>query len=313
MSSVHFDLRHLRTIAALAEQGSLAAAARRLHLTQSALSHQLKALEAQVGAPLFVRKTRPLRLTRQGERLRRLAEEVLPRVEAARRDLERMGLAHEGRLHIAIECHSCFAWLMPAMDRFRDLWPEVEMDLTTAFTFDPLPALERGEVDLVVTSDPRPLPGIRYQPLFRYQALLAMHPRHPLAEKAFVEPEDLAGETLITYPVARERLDLFTRFLDPAGVTPARVRHTELTVMMAQLVASRRGVAALPDWALAEYLANGTLAARPLGAEGLHGTLQAAIREEDSARAWMRDFLETARTVSTGGKRRQSGGGVTTS
>ncbi len=295
---MHIELKHLRTLSALAETGSLTAAAERLHLTQSALSHQLKALEAQLGAPLYVRKSRPLRLTRQGERLLELAREVLPKVEAARRDLQRMASGGAGRLFIAIECHSCFAWLMPTLERYRHLWPEVELDLAARLAFDPLPALAEGELDLVVTSDPRPIEGLHYEPLFRYQALLAMHAGHPLAEKDWVEPEDLAGETLITYPVARERLDIFTRFLDPAGVEPATVRHTELTVMMVQLVASGRGVAALPDWALAEYLESGSVTARPLGKAGLHGTLFAAVREDEREQPWMAEFLETARQVS---------------
>jgi len=297
-TTMHIDLKHLRTLSALAETGSLTAAAERLHLTQSALSHQLKALEAQLDAPLFVRKSRPLRLTRQGERLLQLAREVLPKVEAARRDLQRMASGEAGRLFIAIECHSCFAWLMPTLDRYRHLWPEVEVDLAASLAFDPLPALAAGELDLVVTSDPRSIDGIHYEPLFRYQALLAMSPGHPLAEKAHVDPDDLATETLVTYPVERQRLDIFTRFLDPAGVEPGAVRHTELTVMMIQLVASSRGVAALPDWALAEYLESGSVIARPLGEEGLHGTLFAAVRENERNLAWMEEFLDTARQVS---------------
>jgi len=169
--------------------------------------------------------------------------------------------------------------------------------LTIVFAV-PLPALAAGELDLVVTSDPRPIDGIHYEPLFRYQALLAMSPGHPLAEKVYVEPEDLVTETLVTYPVERQRLDLFSRFLDPAGVEPAAVRHTELTVMMVQLVASGQGVAALPDWALAEYLESGSVIARPLGKEGLHGTLFAAVRENERSLAWMEEFLDTARQVS---------------
>ncbi|HIE56557.1 MAG TPA: LysR family transcriptional regulator [Chromatiaceae bacterium] len=294
---MHIELKHLRTLSVLSEAGSLTAAAARLHLTQSALSHQIKALEAQLDAPLFLRKTRPLRLTRQGERLLRLAHRVLPEVEAARRDLQRMASDETGRLFIAIECHSCFTWLMPTLDRYRRLWPEVELDLAARLAFEPLPALADGELDLVITSDPVSTRGIHYEPLFRYQALLAMSPGHPLSEKAWVEPKDLATEILITYPVARQRLDVFTRFLEPAGVEPRGVRHTELTMMMVQLVASGRGVSALPDWALSEYLENDSVIARPLGREGLHGTLFAAVRENERRLAWMESFLDTTRQV----------------
>lgn len=293
---MYLELKHLRTLEALSEYGSLAGAAERLHLTQSALSHQLKALEDYLGSPLFLRKSRPLRLTPAGEALLSLAAKVLPEVEAAEHALKRIARGEAGRLHIALECHSCFEWLIPTLDAYRPHWPQVELDLSLGFSFEPLPALARAEIDLVITSDPRPLPGLVYEPLFDYEALLAMASTHPLAVKARIRPEDLAGETLITYPVERRRLDIFTRFLDPAGIAPARVRSAELTVMMIQLIASGRGLCALPDWALAEYLTREDLTARPLGA-GMHATLYAALREREHAQPYMQAFLETARDI----------------
>jgi LysR family transcriptional regulator for metE and metH len=138
---VFIELRHLRTLAVLRDTGSLAQAAERLHLTQSALSHQSKSIEDHFGMPLFLRKSRPLRFTPAGQRLLALADTVLPAALAAERDLARLAVGRAGRLHIAIECHSCFEWLMPTMDAFRENWPEVELDIVTGFSFDPLPAL----------------------------------------------------------------------------------------------------------------------------------------------------------------------------
>jgi len=295
---MNIEIRHLRTLKYLQTSNSMVTAAERLHLTQSALSHQIKALEDQIGGALFIRKTRPLRFTRIGERLLQLADAVMPQIEAAGRDIARLSSGQTGRLNIAIECHSCFAWLMPSMDRYRDLWPEIEMDLSVGFNFEPIPALQRGDIDLVITSDSCELPGIHFQPLFRYQALLAMSRDHKLAQKSAITPQDLTDQTLVTYPVAHERLDIFTHFLAPAGIQPARIRSTELTVMMMQLVASHRGVAALPNWALAEYLERDYVRARPLGAEGMHATLYAAIREEERDLPYMKDFLATAIEVS---------------
>jgi LysR family transcriptional regulator, regulator for metE and metH len=289
------ELRHLRTLAMLRDCGNLARAAERLHLTQSALSHQIKAIEDYYGLPLFMRKTRPLRFTPAGQRLLELADQLLPEVAATERDLTRLAGGRAGRLHIAIECHSCFDWLMPTMDAFRDNWPEVELDILTSISFAPLPALTRGEADLVVTSDPIDDPAISYEPLFGYQGMLALANSHPLAAKGWIAPRDLAGETLISYPVERERLDVFKHFLDPAGVEPAAIRTTELTVMIMQLVASRRGVAALPSWVLTEYLARDYIAARPLGREPFWCTLYAALRTTDRKLAYMRDFIDTAR------------------
>jgi LysR family transcriptional regulator for metE and metH len=295
---MNIEIRHLRTLKHLQASNSLVTAAERLHLTQSALSHQIKSLEDQMGGALFIRKTRPLRFTRIGERLLQLADEVLPQIESAGRDIARLSSGQIGRLNIAIECHSCFAWLMPSMDCYRERWPEIEMDLSVGFNFEPIPALQRGDVDLVITSDPCEIPGILFQPLFRYQALLAMSRDHKLARKSTIHPEDLADQTLITYPIARERLDIFTQFLDPAGIRPAQVRSTELTVMMMQLVASHRGVAALPNWALAEYLERNYVSARPFAPGGMHATLYAAIREAERDLHYMKDFLATAIEVS---------------
>lgn len=289
------ELRHLKTLKALRETGSLVEAAGRVHLTQSALSHQIKDLEHRLGGELFVRKSRPVRFTPAGRRLLALAEELLPRAEAAERDLHRLLHGEAGRLYMAIECHSCFNWLMPTVERYRDQWPAVELDFSGGFTFEPLPALAQGEIDLVVTADPRPLKGIDYVPLFAYEMQFALGRDHPLAEKRWLEPADLAGQTLITYPVERARLDVFTQFLDPAGVEPAAVRTAELTLMMVQLVASGRGVTALPNWVLAEYADQALVQVRPAGARGVWPTLYAAVRESQREEPFMRDFLGLAR------------------
>jgi LysR family transcriptional regulator for metE and metH len=288
------ELRHLKTLVALRDTGSLVEAAERLYLTQSALSHQLKDLEERLQCSLFVRKTKPPQFTSAGRRLLSLADEAIPMFRAAERDIARLAGGEAGRLHICIECHSCFQWLIPCIDRYRGNWPEVELDLTGGFNFAPQPALVRGNLDLVITSDPVDLPGIEYVPLFRYEALLAIDKQHSLANKAFVEPIDLQDQVLITYPVERDRLDVFTAFLDPADIEPMDIRTAELTPMMVQLVASGRGVASLPNWALTEYTENQTILAKKMGKTGVWSTLYAAIREDQKETPFMRDFLVTA-------------------
>jgi LysR family transcriptional regulator for metE and metH len=292
---VFLELRHLRTLTALRDSGSLALAAQQLHQTQSALSHQIKTIENYYSAPLFIRKSRPMRFTPLGERLLQLADEILPAVQNAEQTLQQISGASRGRLHIAIECHACFDWLIPIMDHYRQQWPDVELDLSTGFAFEPIPALARGRVDLVITSDPQDLPDLVYEPLFRYQALLVLDNNHPLNAKKYIEPDDLRDLTLISYPVERSRLDIFNYFLEPAGIEPAMQRTAELTVMILQLVASGRGVAALPNWVLTEYLDNDYVSARPLGKTGIWSTLYAAVRRNDRELAFVDAFLRQAR------------------
>lgn len=292
------EVRHLKSLYALRETDSLVEAAERLHLTQSALSHQFKELEDRLGLQLFVRKSKPVRFSSAGLRLLSLADEVLPQLRSAERDIARLSGGTAGRLHMAIECHSCFQWLMPTIDQFRDAWPEVELDLASGFAFAPLPALARGDLDLVITANPMQLSGIMYVPLFTYEAMLAVANQHPLANKTFIEPVDLKSEVLITYPVEHDKLDIFTQFLDPADIEPLSVRVTEMTVMMVQLVASNRGVCCLPNWALHEYSSRGYVKAKRLGEKGLQATLYAGIREDMFDAPFMQDFLLTAKDTS---------------
>ncbi|GIR63494.1 MAG: hypothetical protein CM15mP68_1600 [Pseudomonadota bacterium] len=191
---------------ALRDSGSLVEAAERVHLTQSALSHQMKELETRVGCALFSRKTRPVRFTSAGNRLLTLADQTLPLVHSAELDLQRLAGGESGRIYMAIECHSCFEWLLPAIDAYRDQWADVELDIASGFHLRRCSALARGDLDLVITADPVDEPGIHYFPLFSYEAKLAIAKDHELVTKEWLEPKHLADETIISYPVDRSRL-----------------------------------------------------------------------------------------------------------
>ncbi len=297
MSQSQLELRHLKTLLALAECGSVSQAAKRVFLTQSALSHQLKALEDHYGLALFERKTQPLRFTPAGERLLALAREVSGLVAGAERDMARLREGEAGELRIAVECHTCFDWLMPAMDAFRQHWPAVELDIVSGFHADPVGLLLTRRADLAICSEAEPQDGVVYQPLFAYEMVLIMAKDHPLAAKPVWQADDLASETLIHYPVPDVMLDLVRKVLKPAGVNPSR-RTSELTVAIIQLVASRRGVAAMPFWAVKPYLDRGYIASARIGESGLQSELYAALRQDDVLLAYMRDFLHTVREQS---------------
>jgi len=288
----------METLLALAECGSLSKAAERLCLTQSALSHQLKALESHYGAALVEKNIRPLRFTAIGQRLLTLARQVLPLVAEAGRDVARLAQGHAGPLRVTVQCHNCFDWLMPAMDSYRSLWPEVELDIISGFVIDPLPLLERGEAELAVVHDrPPPHPHVTFSPLFRYQSVALMSPKHPLAAKSWLEARDFADQTLITYPVPDEMLDVMKHCLTPAGVNPRR-RTAELTVAILQLVASGRGIAALPSWTVGNYIDRGYVVSRPIGPSGLSCELYAATTHAGAEAAYIREFISLTREQS---------------
>lgn len=284
------ELKHLRTLQALRNTGSLAAAAAQLHQTQSALSHQFSDLEQRLGFKLFVRKSQPLRFTAQGEILLQLAEQVLPQIQQA---LQSCHEPHQTTLRIAIECHSCIQWLTPALDNFRLRYPQVAMDFKSGVTFDPQPALQQGELDLVMTSDILPRSGLHYSPMFDFEVRLVLAPDHPLADKPQITPEDLRDETLMIYPVQRQRLDIWRHFLQPAGISPA-LKSVDNTLLLIQMVAARMGLAALPHWVVESFERQGLVITKTLG-DGLWSRLYAAVRDGEQRQAITEAFIRSAR------------------
>ncbi|RTF15826.1 HTH-type transcriptional regulator MetR [Serratia marcescens] len=284
------ELKHLRTLQALRSSGSLAGAAAQLHQTQSALSHQFSDLEQRLGFKLFVRKSQPLRFTAQGEILLQLAEQVLPQISQA---LQACHEPHQTTLRIAIECHSCIQWLTPALDNFRQRFPQVVMDFPSGVTFDPQPALQQGELDLVMTSDILPRSGLHYSPMFDFEVRLVLAPDHPLAGKPHIEPADLSDETLLIYPVQRQRLDIWRHFLQPAGVNPA-LKNVDNTLLLIQMVSARMGIAALPHWVVESFERQGLVVTKTLG-DGLWSRLYAAVRDGEQRQAVTEAFIRSAR------------------
>ena len=293
---MHIEFRHLRTIKAIHEFGGLARAAEQLNITQSALSHQIKGIEDQAGIELFVRCSKPLKLSAAGLRLLRAAERILPEIDALQAEFGGLRAGHSGRMHIAIECHACFEWLFPVLENFRKTWGDVDVDIRPGLAFDALPALMKEEVDLVVSSDPEDLPGVTFTPLFDYSPVFVASSQHPLAQKPYIQAEDFRGETLITYPVERARLDIFSQLLTPAKVEPAAIRQAELTAVILLLVASNRGITVLPDWVVREVKYSSDYITRTLTKAGITRRLYAATRSDDLQKPFVRDLIGLAGT-----------------
>lgn len=288
------EIRHLRTLTALRNTGSLVRAAQLLNLTQSALSHQVKLLEERYGVALFERKSVPPQFSATGLRLLALADAVLPQLEDAERDLARLASGRSGQLRIAVECHTCFDWLMPAMDAFRAHWPEVELDIVSGFHPDPIALVLQDRADIAIVAEADADETVDFHPLFRFEIMALLANQHALTARPFLVAEDFAAETLITYPVPDEMLDVVRQLLEPAGIKPAR-RTTELTVAMLQLVASGRGIATLPLWAVQSYLDRAYVTARRVGPNGLTGRLYIACTSATSALPWLTDFVGITR------------------
>jgi LysR family transcriptional regulator for metE and metH len=291
---------HLAIVRAVHQQGSLTAAAEQLHLTQSALSHAVRKLEDQLGVALWTREGRRLHPTQAGEYLLSVADRLLPQVTHAEARLRQFAQGERGTLRIGIECHPCYQWLLKVVSPYLAAWPDVDVDVKQAFQFGGIGALFGHEIDLLVTPDPLFRKGLVFEPVLDYEQVLAVGPGHPLRGAAFVEPQALADETLISYPVAIDRLDIYTQFLLPAGVRPKRHKPIETTDIMLQMVASGRGVAALPRWLVEEYTGKLALAAVQIGHRGIGKQIFVGVREHERDIDYLRAFVEQAHAYNEG-------------
>ena len=288
---------HLEILREVDRRGTLTAAAESLHLTQSALSHTVAKLERRAGVALWLREGRSLRLTQAGEYLLSMAERLLPQFEAAEAFLGQYAAGERGTLRIGMECHPCYQWLLKVVSRYLGAWPDVDVDVKQKFRFGGMGALFNHEIDLIVTPDPLLTAGVSYLPVFDYEQVLVTGSAHELARRPHVQPADLAGETLITYPVETARLDVYSQFLLPAGVMPRRHKTLESTDIMLEMVAAGRGVAALPRWLVMEYAHRMDIVPVRLGRQGIHKQIHLGRRDSEAEPEYLKAFIELAHSL----------------
>ncbi|MCP4515692.1 MAG: LysR family transcriptional regulator [Delftia sp.] len=286
---------HLAIVREVEKQGSLTAAAGVLCVTQSALSHSMKKLEQQLGTDIWLREGRSLRLTQAGQYLLAVAQRVLPQLDLAEERLRQFAQGERGALRIGMECHPCYQWLLKIVAPYLASWPDVDVAVKQKFQFGGIGALFGYEIDLLVTPDPLYKPGLHYEPVFDYEQVLVVSSAHALAGADFVEAAQLAPEVLITYPVPMDRLDIYNQFLMPAGITPRRQKAIETTDIMMQMVASGRGVAALPRWLVQEYAGKLDVVPVRLGAKGIAKQIFLGARVADLQTDYLQAFIELAR------------------
>jgi LysR family transcriptional regulator for metE and metH len=295
---------HLTIIQKVQEQGSLTAAASALCLTQSALSHAIRKLEQQLGTAVWLREGRTLRLTQAGEYLLSVANRVLPQFVLAEERVAQYVRGERGTLRIGMECHPCYQWLLRLVSPYLAQWPDVDVDVKQKFQFGGIGALFDHEIDMLVTPDPLFLPGLYFEPVFDYEQVLAVSRHHDLAKVRYVKPNHLANQVLITYPVSTDRLDIYSQFLGPAGVTPKRHKTIETTDIMLQMVASNRGVAAMPRWLVDEYAGKIDVLPIRLGQGGLMKKIYLGVRKRDVEIAYIKAFFALARTLAVTARQR---------
>lgn len=286
---------HLNILCEIERQGSLTAAAEALYLTQSALSHTIKKLEAQLDTSLWVKQGRKIQLTQAGEYLLKEAKRLLPQFERLDERLAYYAKGEQGLLRIGMECHPCYQWLLQVVKVFLQQYPSSDIDVKQKFQFGGMAALFNHEIDLLVTPDPIIREGITFSPVFDYEQVLVVAENHALANRDVIEPKDMMDQTLYTYPVDESRLDIYSQFLLPANCLPQQKKTIEATEIMLQLVAANRGVTTLPRWLVEQYQQQMPLKAIRLGDSGIQKNIYLGTRDYEEENSLALSFLMLAK------------------
>jgi LysR family transcriptional regulator, regulator for metE and metH len=285
------EVRHLQLVAAVADMGSLTRAGDRLHLTQSALSHQLRGIESRLGAALFLRVGKRLVLTPAGERLLVSAKDILERLAQAEEDIRRMGKEHAGVLRLTTECYTCYHWLPPLLMRYRRKFPRVEVRIDVEATRRPIEMLLAGKIDLAIVSSPVTDRRLVSRKVFEDELVLIAARHHRFAQQPHVRLGELRDETLFIYP-PREESRVLQEVLLPAGISPARIEEVQLTEAITELVKAGLGVAVLARWAVQPLVDTGAIVARPLTARGLRRQWRAAMPKDLARADYVMEFID---------------------
>ena len=287
------EIRHLKLVAAVAQEGSITKAGHRLHLTQSALSHQLRDAEERLGVSLFLRLNKKrMVLTQAGEALLRSAHTVLDELARAQQNIRRMGMNREGILRISTQCNTCYYWLPAMLADFHQKFPRIEVQIVAEGTHAPISLLLDGKLDLVVTYVPVRNRRLLFKPLFKDELVLVMPPGHRLAARPFIGAEDFAGEHLLCYSLPMDDNLVFRELLRPAGISPRQISQMGLTEAIIEMLKAGQGVSILARWAVAPQLADGTLIARSITKKGFHRHWYAAMMRNQSTPPYLLEFVK---------------------
>ena len=285
------EVRHLRLVTEVASLGSVTRAAERLHLTQSAVSHQLRDIESRLGTPLFHRLGKRMVPTPAGERVLRSAAAVLDDLRRAEEDIRQIAREGSGILRLCTQCNTGYHWLPPLLRAFNERYPRVEIQVVVEATARPVEALLEGKLDLaLVTTEVRDT-RVAVRPLFRDEMVLVVSPEHRLASRRHVPPAELASEHLVIYSASRHDSFAFRRVLDPEGVEPVRVTHLMLTEAILEMVKANLGVTIIAKWSVLPAIASGAVRAISIGSKGVFRQWSAATVNGVAEPAHLADFV----------------------
>jgi LysR family transcriptional regulator for metE and metH len=287
------EVRHLQMVSTVAALGGLTKAGRHLHLSQSALSHQLRDVEARLGTPLFMRVGKRMVPTAAGEQLARSAHEILEALASAERSIHVLAGGEHGRLRVRAAGYASYGWLPSVLSRFRSAHPTIEVQIPEPAASDALADLLAGAIDVAIGPGTPDDNRLHAEPLVRDEVVLAVGPGHRLAAQPFAEPDDLCGEPVLVDASEHDR-GVYRAIVAAAGNVPANVLIAD-TAATLELVQAGLGIAIVGRWVIDAQLRAGTLRAVRITRKGVWCRWSALMLKDLATSAHVRDFVQLVR------------------
>ncbi|WP_394750187.1 LysR family transcriptional regulator [Spongiimicrobium salis] len=261
---MNVSLRHLKLVNVIVKEGSLTKAAEKLFLSQPALSHQLKNLEADIGLKVFHRLNKKLVLTEAGQLLFSQSEKMLTSLSQLHSELN--VLKQEGRKEIRVttECYTCYHWLPNVVQEFRKTHPKIHVQIVIEATKAPLDYLKEGKIDLAVMSSIIDHPAIHFQPLLSDEMVVVLAKENTLASLEKIALSDLAHQHLMLYDIPEEKNYVLTHILGQNIGAVGSIQKVQLTEAIIQLVSANLGISVMAKWAVTPFLHHTDLVVLPL-------------------------------------------------
>lgn len=259
------DSRQLRAFVTLANTGSFTRTGKDLFLTQSAISHAIKALEEDVGCRLFDRVGKSVALTPAGEQLLHYAKRILGEMSLARTSLERLGKWGRSHLRLATSEAVCEALLPNVLAQHKEQFPQCQVTVSSADMSEAVDLLHNGHADLVLSLEPGPEAGVEFVPLFTDELQFLVSAQHPWAVARQVVREQIPTQPYILYSRSSFTSRLVEGYFRHEDMTLLTMMEVGSMSAIREMVGRGLGVAILAPWVARDEIAAGTLVALPLG------------------------------------------------
>lgn len=284
------EIKYFKLIKTIAEEGSLANSSSKLFLTQSALSHQLKELELQLGFKVFFRTRNKWTLTEEGTELYHIGNNVLESIEKGLDNIKQIQTKSTGSIKVSTECFSFYHGFPNFIQKMGRLYPEINIELILESTHQPIEKLQSKEIDAaIVTSKPtdKNLIGFKF---FEDEIFGIMHKENTLSDKKYLAADEFSSQHLIIHSYPLETVSVHEQFLKPNKISPLKISAVPLTQVALEMIDSNLGITCMPKWALKSFNLSENLVFKQIG-KGLKRSHYLVIRKSDENKKHMNDFV----------------------